>query len=101
MAASISISSKASSTSSSLATTQRAVTQEALTELATSPAWKTIPSWFIYGDADKNIPPAANSFMAERAKSQKTVIVPGASHLVMASHPDAVAELIKAAAAVK
>ncbi len=29
------------------------------------------PSWFVYGDGDKNIPPAAQAFMAERAKSMR------------------------------
>jgi pimeloyl-ACP methyl ester carboxylesterase len=36
--------------------------------------------------------------MAERANSKKTVVVPGASHVVMVSHPRAVADLILAAA---
>lgn len=36
--------------------------------------------------------------MAERAKSVKTVVVKGASHVVMTSHPDAVAKLIAEAA---
>lgn len=62
-------------------------------------AWKTIPSWFIYGTADKNIPPAALDFMAQRANSKKTVAVNGASHVVMTSHPGEVARLIEAAAA--
>ncbi len=84
-----------------LAATQRPVTQEALAEPSTEPAWKTIPSWFVYGDADKNISPAANAFMAERAKSRLTVVVKGASHLVMISHPDVVAKLIETAATAK
>lgn len=57
-----------------------------------------MPSWFVYGSGDKNIPPEALAFMAERAKSVKTVVVKGASHVVMTSHPDAVAKLIAEAA---
>ena len=54
-----------------------------LNNWAGAPAWKNLPSYFIYGTADKNIPAAALGFMAERAKSRKTVQVPGASHVVM------------------
>lgn len=81
-----------------MAAAQRPVTEEALNEAATDPAWKTIPSWWIYGDKDLNIPPAAMKFMAERAKSKDTVVVKGASHVVMVSNPGAVASIIEAAA---
>ena len=77
---------------------QRPIAEAALTEKAGAPAWKTLPSYFIYGTADKNIPAAALGFMAERAKSRKTVTVEGASHVVMTSNPAAVAKLIEAAA---
>jgi pimeloyl-ACP methyl ester carboxylesterase len=36
--------------------------------------------------------------MAERAHAKKVAIVPGASHVVMISHPHEVAKLIEAAA---
>lgn len=81
-----------------MAATQRPVTEAALTEAATAAAWKDLPSWFVYGDADKNIPPAALGWMAERAHSKGTVVVKGASHVVMVSHPDTVAKLIEEAA---
>jgi pimeloyl-ACP methyl ester carboxylesterase len=81
-----------------MAVSQRPITESALGEGAPAAAWKTIPSWFIYGDRDKNIPPAALAFMAERAKSKKTVVVNGASHVVMISKPNAVSRLIVAAA---
>lgn len=82
-----------------MAATQRPVTESALNENSEAAAWKTIPSWFIYGSLDKNIPAAANAFMAERAHARKTIEVKGASHVVMVSHPDAVAALIEEAAA--
>ncbi|MDM0026372.1 alpha/beta fold hydrolase [Variovorax saccharolyticus] len=81
-----------------MAATQRPIAEAALGEPAGAPAWKTVPSWFVYGDGDKNIPPAAQAFMAERAKSMKTVVVKGASHVVMTSKPDVVARLIVEAA---
>ena len=84
-----------------MAATQRPVTVAALNEAATEPAWKTVPSYFVYGDQDKNIPAQALAFMAERAHSKQTVVVKGASHVVMVSNPKAVASLIETAAAGK
>ncbi len=81
-----------------MAVSQRPITESALAEAAPAAAWKTVPSWFIYGDRDKNIPPAALAFMAERAKSKKTVAVKGASHVVMISRPKLVSRLIAEAA---
>ena len=82
-----------------LAAAQRPVTDVALKELSGTPAWKTIPSWFVYGSADMSIPAASHHFMAERAKARDTVAVNGASHLVMLSHPEAVEHVIEEAAA--
>jgi pimeloyl-ACP methyl ester carboxylesterase len=84
-----------------MATGQRPVTDAALNEASPAPAWKTIPSWFIYGKADKNIPAAAQDFMAKRAKARKTIVIDGASHVVMTSHPAEVAKLIEEAAGSK
>jgi pimeloyl-ACP methyl ester carboxylesterase len=78
--------------------TQRPVTEAALNEGAGAPAWKTIPSWFIYGSLDLNIPPAAHAFMAKRAGAKETIEVKGSSHVVMTSHPDEVAKMIVRAA---
>lgn len=82
-----------------MAATQRPIADAALGEQSTAPAWKAIPSYFVYGSMDKNIPPAALAFMAERAHSAKTVVVDGGSHVVMVSKPDVVADLIIQAAA--
>jgi pimeloyl-ACP methyl ester carboxylesterase len=81
-----------------MAAGQRPVTDAALNEASPEPAWKTLPSWFIYGKADRNIPAAALAFMAERAHSKKTVVIDKASHVVMTSHPAQVARLIEEAA---
>mgnify|MGYP003407474503 FL=1 len=81
-----------------MAAGQRPITVAALNEAATEPAWKTIPSWFVYGDKDKNIPPHAMAFMAERAHAKQTVVVKGGSHVVMVSNPEIVADLIEKAA---
>jgi pimeloyl-ACP methyl ester carboxylesterase len=81
-----------------MAAAQRPIAEAALTQASGLPAWKSIPSWSIYGTADKNIPPAAMRFMSERAGARKVVEVKDASHVVMVSHPDKVAALIVEAA---
>ncbi len=80
-----------------MAATQRPVTDTALAEGSGDPAWKTIPSWFIYGEDDKNIPAAVQVFMAERASAKQAIEVPGASHVVMISQPQAVVDMIMTA----
>lgn len=84
-----------------MASTQRPITEAALSEASGEPAWKSISSWFIYGDRDLNIPLAAHSFMAKRANSKETIAVNGASHVVMVSHADAVAKIIEHAASAR
>jgi pimeloyl-ACP methyl ester carboxylesterase len=83
-----------------MAATQRPVTQDALsTGLATaSPAWKTLPSWFVFSDQDLNIPVALHRFLAERAHARGVREMAGASHALSVSQPDAVAETILQAA---
>jgi pimeloyl-ACP methyl ester carboxylesterase len=81
-----------------MAVGQRPVTVAALNEAANGSAWKQLPSYFVYGTADKNIPLEAQRFMAKRANAKDVVEVKGASHVVMVSHPDAVAKLIERAA---
>jgi pimeloyl-ACP methyl ester carboxylesterase len=61
------------------------------------PAWRERPSWFVYGDADENIPAALQRFMAERAGAREVRAVPGASHAISVSQPDEVAATILAA----
>jgi pimeloyl-ACP methyl ester carboxylesterase len=81
-----------------MAATQRPVTKGALAEPSGAPAWKTIPSWFIYGSGDRNIPAALHAFMGKRAQGKEVIEVKGASHVVMISHHREVAALIERAA---
>lgn len=81
-----------------MAIAQRPVTDSALAEPSGPPVWASVPSWSIYGSEDRNIPPAAMAFMARRTRSRHIVEVDGASHVVMISHPDEVANLIIEAA---
>ena len=85
--------------SSLMAVTQRPLTQSAFSEKApAAEGWKTIPSWYVVGDADLVIPPAAQMSMATRAKAHVSH-VPGGSHPSMVMHPEATAAAIEAAAA--
>lgn len=81
-----------------MALAQRPVTLAALNEPAGAPAWQRLPSFFVYGTADRNLPPAVLRYMAERAHGREIREIPGASHALMASHAQQVAELIEVAA---
>lgn len=81
-----------------MAAIQRPITELALHDSSGPPAWKFIPSWFIFGSRDRNITETAHLFMAQRANAVEAVDVKEASHVVMISHPDEVAALIKRAA---
>ena len=81
-----------------LAVSQRPIAEQALTEPSgESPLWRSVPSWFIFGDRDLNIPAGAQRIMAERASAKSVVEVAGASHVVGISHPSETADLIVAA----
>jgi pimeloyl-ACP methyl ester carboxylesterase len=63
----------------------------------TEPAWRTKPSWYLVATDDHMIPPPVQHQMAERAGA--TVTEAAGSHAVYVSQPQAVADLIKQAAA--
>jgi pimeloyl-ACP methyl ester carboxylesterase len=84
-----------------MAVTQRPIAQAALAEPSGAASWKRLPSYAIYGSADRNIPPAVMSFMAKRARAVKTVVVEGGSHALTVSHPKEIASLIEDAASAK
>jgi pimeloyl-ACP methyl ester carboxylesterase len=75
-----------------MAAGQRPIALAALQEKATVAAWKKIPSWYLVAGEDRNIPPAAERWMARRAGA-RTVEV-RAPHAVSVSDPAPVTELI-------
>jgi pimeloyl-ACP methyl ester carboxylesterase len=79
-----------------MAATQRPVTQSALTTglPTTAPAWRTTPSWFVWGTEDRNIPAALQRFMAERAGARAAREIAGAAHALSVSRPDEVTAAI-------
>jgi pimeloyl-ACP methyl ester carboxylesterase len=62
-----------------------------------TPAWKSLPSWFVVAVNDEAIPPDAERAFAARMGADTVEVE--SSHVVMVSHPDVVVERIKAAAA--
>ena len=85
-----------------MAVTQRPVTLEALQEPSGErPLWKELPSWFLFGEEDRNIPAALEHYMAERARARSTTEIPGASHAVPVAHRAATAHLILEAASAR
>jgi pimeloyl-ACP methyl ester carboxylesterase len=82
-------------TATLMAVTQRPVTEVGLTAPAgRRPLWASVPSWFIFGELDRNIPAAAHRQMAARASARSTVEIPGASHVVGISHATETAAVI-------
>jgi pimeloyl-ACP methyl ester carboxylesterase len=81
-----------------LAATQRPFAARCLTDKTPAAVgWKTIPSWFVIGDADKVIPPDILTKFATRAKS-KIYHVPGGDHPSMIGHPEVTVAAIEDAA---
>jgi pimeloyl-ACP methyl ester carboxylesterase len=81
-----------------LAPTQRPFAARCLTDKAPAAiGWKTIPSWYVIGDADKVIPPDILNKFATRAKS-KVYHVPGGDHPSMIAHPEVTVAAIEDAA---
>ena len=48
-----------------MAVSQRPITAAALDEGAGEPAWRTIPSYHLIAEADRNIPARLQHFMAD------------------------------------
>jgi pimeloyl-ACP methyl ester carboxylesterase len=84
-------------TAAAMAAAQRPVTLAALMgQQSATPTWKTIPSWYMVAGNDHAVPPATQRFMAQRARANTVEI--DSSHAALVSHPDAVTNLILAAA---
>jgi pimeloyl-ACP methyl ester carboxylesterase len=78
-----------------MAAIQRPITEAGLTGASEAESWKNIPSWFVFGELDKNIPVASHRFMAERANAKEIIEIKGASHALSVSKPEAVANIIR------
>jgi pimeloyl-ACP methyl ester carboxylesterase len=61
-----------------------------------TPAWKSLPSWFLVAKNDEAIAPDEERFFAKRMDA--TTVEVASSHVAMVSHPDDVTKLIETAA---
>ena len=75
-----------------IAATQRPLAASTLGEPSGPPAWKTIPSWAVIGTADRVIPPAVLTSMAQHAGAHITDV--NAGHLSMISRANTVTKVI-------
>jgi len=80
-----------------MAVTQKAPLAKTAGDTATSPAWKTKPSWYQISSEDRMISPDNEKRMSSRIGARK-VITLAASHASLASKPVEVASLIDEAA---
>jgi pimeloyl-ACP methyl ester carboxylesterase len=80
-----------------LAVSQRPLAGVSFGEMTQNPAWKTLPSWAIISPSDFVIGPSGERFMAERAGATITEVE--ASHAMMISQPQAIADVILTAVA--
>lgn len=76
--------------------TQKPVNGSVFAATIDSPAWKTIPSWYLVSRQDHALNPDLERFYAKRMKATTSEI--DASHVAFISHPDVVAKLIEQAA---
>jgi pimeloyl-ACP methyl ester carboxylesterase len=76
---------------------QQPLHASALEEVMGTPAWKSLPSWFLVAAGDQTIPPDGQRQFAARMGATTTEIE--TSHVAMVSHPDEVVTMIETAAA--
>jgi pimeloyl-ACP methyl ester carboxylesterase len=77
-----------------MAHAQRPLVATAFEEPAAAAAWRTKPSWGVFGTGDRPIAPELHRFSYGRAGSTVTE-VEGASHFAMVSKPEVVAGVIR------
>lgn len=75
---------------------QQPLHASALEEVMGTPAWKSLPSWFLVAEGDQTIPPDAQRQFAARMGATTTEIA--TNHVAMVSHPDDVVTMIQTAA---
>ena len=75
-----------------LAVSQRPLAGVSFGEPTQDPAWKSLPAWAVISPSDFIIGPSGERFMAERAGATITEVE--ASHAMMISQPQAVADVI-------
>ncbi|HEY0712719.1 MAG TPA: alpha/beta hydrolase [Polyangia bacterium] len=80
-----------------MAATQKPIAAKNFEGAVATPAWKTIPSWYLVAQDDRAIPVALQQFMAKRINAKVANV--RASHVPFTSKPKEVAKIILDAAA--
>jgi pimeloyl-ACP methyl ester carboxylesterase len=75
---------------------QQPISMSAFEDEMGTPAWKSLPSWYLVATGDQAIPPDAERQFAQRMGA--TTVEVDAGHLAMVSHAADVVRLIEAAA---
>ena len=75
---------------------QQAVALSVFDDIMGTPAWRSLPCWYLVAANDQAIAPDAERMFARRMGAE-TIEVPS-SHVAMVSHPQSVVALIDAAA---
>jgi pimeloyl-ACP methyl ester carboxylesterase len=78
-----------------MSATQRPIAEASFAEESGPPAWRKLPSWAVVATGDKVIGTDVVRSMAHRAGAQTTEVE--SSHVVMVSHPDIVADVVRTA----
>jgi pimeloyl-ACP methyl ester carboxylesterase len=76
---------------------QQPLHASALDEVMGTPAWKSLPSWFLVAEGDQTIPPDAQRLFSARMGATTTEV--STNHVAMVSHPEDVVTMIEIAAA--
>jgi pimeloyl-ACP methyl ester carboxylesterase len=76
---------------------QQPLHASALDEVMGTPAWKSLPSWFLVAEGDQAIPPDAQRQFSARMGATTTEVP--TNHVAMVSHPEEVVAMIETAAA--
>jgi pimeloyl-ACP methyl ester carboxylesterase len=74
---------------------QQPVAMSVFDDVMGTPAWRSLPSWYLVAADDEAIAPDAERMFAQRMGAETAEVA--SSHVAMVSHPDAVVELIEAA----
>jgi pimeloyl-ACP methyl ester carboxylesterase len=75
---------------------QQPLAVSAFSDVLGTPAWKSLPSWYLVATDDEAIPPDAERQFAARMGA--TTVEVASSHVAMVSHPAEATDLLKAAA---
>ena len=76
---------------------QQPVAMSVFDDVMGTPAWRSRPTWYLVATDDQAIDPDEERMFARRMGAETVEVA--ASHVAMVSHPDAVVDLVEAAAA--